>query len=273
MSIAIDHIGEIWVKIGRWWRKSICVTIAAIDKDQHGGYYNWGTHLSEEALTKRGAEADALYKQAYEKFAAAVAINPSKHQAFYNWGCALSDQAATKEGTEAEDLYVQVCDKYAAAVAIKPDKYDALYNWGNALFFLAMSKTGYEANAILEQACEKYSASAVIKPRQWKPIYGCGISMLAQAKIKNSSEQHERNRLLNQAKKMMLKCESIRPGEAAYILACITALLGEERDCLAWLATGRHFRKLQERERLDTEPDFDQVRGTVWFKDFLDGMN
>ena len=42
----------------------------------HEALYNWGTALSDQAATKAGEEADRLYAQAGEKYAAARAIRP-----------------------------------------------------------------------------------------------------------------------------------------------------------------------------------------------------
>src|ERR1035438_7000068 len=50
-------------------------------------------------LKPRGGDgADALWRQAGEKFEQALKIKPDLHEALYNWGVALSDQAKTKRG-------------------------------------------------------------------------------------------------------------------------------------------------------------------------------
>lgn len=89
-----------------------------------------GNELSDQAKQKREDEADALFAEAGEKYAAALAIKPDSHAALYNWGVALSDQAKDKQGAEADALFAHAGEKYAAALTIKPDKHEALYNWG-----------------------------------------------------------------------------------------------------------------------------------------------
>ena len=81
---------------------------------------NWGASLSEQAKDKQGDAADALYAQAGEKFAAALAIKPDNHEALYNWGSALSQQAKDKQGDAADALYAQAQEKLLAGDAILP---------------------------------------------------------------------------------------------------------------------------------------------------------
>jgi hypothetical protein len=52
-----------------------------------------GNALLEQAKTKAGEEADALFRAAGERYAQALAIKPDKHEALYNWGLALFEQA------------------------------------------------------------------------------------------------------------------------------------------------------------------------------------
>ena len=80
----------------------------------------------DQAKTKSGAEADALFDQAGQKYDAALKIKPDFHDALYNWGIALSDQAKTKSGAEADALFDQARQKYEAALKIKPDFHEAL---------------------------------------------------------------------------------------------------------------------------------------------------
>ena len=73
-------------------------------------------------MTNSGAEADALFKDATEKYAAALKINPDLHEALNNWGVALAARARTKSGAEADALFKDASENYAAALKIKPDR-------------------------------------------------------------------------------------------------------------------------------------------------------
>jgi hypothetical protein len=66
-----------------------------------------GNALLAPAKTKAGEEADALFRQAYEKYAQALVIKAHMHEALYNWGTVLLDQAMSKAGEEADKLFEQ----------------------------------------------------------------------------------------------------------------------------------------------------------------------
>ena len=107
------------------------------------------------AKTKSGAEAEALYLQAFEKFSQAIEIKPDKHEPYNNWGTYLGKLAETKSGLEAEALYLQAFDKFSKATEIKPDDHEVYNNWVNNLMALAKTKTGSEADELYLQAFEK----------------------------------------------------------------------------------------------------------------------
>ena len=128
--------------------------------------------LGDDALTKPPADADPLFVQAYDKYAAALKIKPDLHDALYAWGITLSDQAKTKSGKEADDLFALAFAKYEAALKIKPDMHEALYNWGAVLSSQAAAKSTSDAKNLLAQAEEKLLAAERLSP-------GCAAYNLA----------------------------------------------------------------------------------------------
>ena len=115
-------------------------------------YIMQGNELQAQAERQQGEEADQLFAQAGEKYAAALAIKPDKHEALYNWGITLAVQAERQQGEEAGQLLTQAGEKFAAALAIKPDAHEALNNWGNALLVQSACKTGDEAERLWGEA-------------------------------------------------------------------------------------------------------------------------
>ncbi len=231
-----------------------------------------GNERTDQAMTKSGAEADALFAQSYEKYAAAVAIKPDKHEAFNNWGSALSRQAQTKSGAEADALFAQSYEKYAAAVAIKPDQYEAFCNWGSALSDQAMTKSGAEADALFAQSYEKYAAAVAIKPDEYEAFFNWGIALAEQAQQKNNENPEEGTDLLREARERMLTVEALHEGAGAYALACIAALLDDGAECQRWLVRSRDCAQLPGREQIAQDPDLDPVRNAKWFKEFMKSL-
>jgi tetratricopeptide (TPR) repeat protein len=184
-------------------------------------------------------------------------------------GNALSDQAKTRAGEEADRLFAQAYEKYQAALEIKPDMHEALNNWGAALSDQAKAKAGEEADGLFALAYEKYQAALEIKPDKHEVLNNWGATLFAQAKTEAGEEA---DRQFAEAKEKLLSAEAISPGSAAYNLACLSALRGEEAECLRWLEKSRELGKLPSREHLANDPDLDNVRESEWFKAFLVGV-
>ena len=169
---------------------------------------NWGVALSDLAKTKEGAEADRLFGEAAEKFAAALKIKPDYHEALLNWGNALSDQTETKEGAEADRLFGEAAEKYAAALEIKPDCHEALYNWGVTLSAQATTKEGTEADRLFGEAADKFAAALKIKPDKYTALNNWGATLATQAKAKKGQEAE---RLLREAVQKYVAALGIKP--------------------------------------------------------------
>jgi hypothetical protein len=72
-----------------------------------------------------------------------------------------------------------------------------------------------------------------------------------------------------QARSAFLSAEKYSPGQAAYYLACISALMHQENDCQSWLAVGKKTHKLPEKDYIEKDPDLESVRNKPWFIQFL----
>jgi tetratricopeptide (TPR) repeat protein len=231
-------------------------------------YTMQGNALYEQAKTKSGAEAEALYAQAGEKYAAALAIKPDHHEALNNWGAALYEQAKRKSGAEADDLLAQADEKVQAALGIKPDDHEALYNWGTALSAQAKTKSGAEAEALFAQAGEKYAAALGIKPDKHEALYNWGLCFIDWARARGLEGSAE---LLDSAWEKCSAAEALVPGLGAYSLACISSLRGDEEGCRRWLEVSRTHGELPSREHLLADLDLENVRAAPWFQGLAGG--
>ncbi|MFP3838545.1 TPR end-of-group domain-containing protein, partial [Prevotella intermedia] len=61
-------------------------------------------------------EAEALYKDSFEKYHQATQLKPDDHEAYDNWGITLTELAQLKSGSEAEKLYNEAFEKYQQAI-------------------------------------------------------------------------------------------------------------------------------------------------------------
>ncbi len=227
-------------------------------------YYNWGNALSELAERKEGAESDELFRQSFEKYQKSLEIKPDKHEAYNNWGTGLSKFAQQKEGAEAEELFRQSFERYQKSVEIKPDQHEAYCNWGNALLYLARRKEGAESDELFRQSFEKYQKSVEIKPDKHEAYNNWGTALLELAKKK---VDQERSRLLEEAKRKCLEAESIKKGEGSYNLACVCALLGDEKECERWLKIEKEAGTLPTRSHAMSDSDLESMWDKGWFKE------
>jgi tetratricopeptide (TPR) repeat protein len=107
-----------------------------------------GNALYALAQGKEGSAREAMFNQAFEKYAKAIDIKPDKHQAFNNWGSALGNLARTKGSQEAEDLYHMAIEKAQKATVLGGSPY-------NLACFLGIQGNKEEALKYLETSLSK----------------------------------------------------------------------------------------------------------------------
>ena len=240
-----------------------------IEPGIHQAFHNWGNALSAQARIKRDVEADELYKQAYEKYEAALKVDPDFYQVFNNWGNALSAQAKMKSEAEADELYRQASEKYEAALKIKPDYHEAFNDWGSELESWARTKTGAAADELFRQAGEKYVEAVKVMPDKRDAFEDGGSTLILRHTV---FLDNKKNKLLHQAKEILLKAEQSKEGSSSYNLARVCALNSEGDECLKWLIKSKEKGDLPSRTDLEQDPDFENIRDKQWFKDFLKGL-
>ena len=169
---------------------------ASLSDTEAWAYVMQGLDLLDQAKTKRGPEADKLFKQAYEKYKTALEIKGDMHEAYNNWGLTLVVQADMKRGKAADRLFEQAYEKYEAAQKIKPDKDTALLNLGLALASQGRTKSGPAADKLFDQAYQKFQAAIETKKDPYEALSGWGHALALQAQTK---EGHAADDLLKQA--------------------------------------------------------------------------
>lgn len=133
-------------------------------------------------LVKIGAEADALWCAAGEKYARAIEIKLDKLEALNNWGNALDEQACRKDDAAAADvLWLDAGEKYARALKINPNTFEAYNNWGSAMGARARRKETGEARIIWQAATEKFARAIEIKPDMNEAFSNWGNALSDQA--------------------------------------------------------------------------------------------
>ena len=133
----------------------------------------------------------------------------------------------------------------------------ALHNWGIALCCQAETKTGEEADRLFALAGEKYQAALKIKPDKYEALNNWGNALFRQAKTKTGEEA---DRLFAQSKDLLLKAETILPGSAAYNIARLSAIRGQEDECRKWLEKCLDLGVMPSRQHLEKDNDLENIR-------------
>ena len=135
-------------------------------QDAHA-LHRWGVALWWRAAKASRSEADHIYEQAEQKFAASLAIAPDDAACCSDRVAALVYRAALHSGGKARRLRLQICDLCRKRVGIYwSGPYDArtLRAWGSALWWLAASETGAEAKRLYKEADEKFMRAIALAP-------------------------------------------------------------------------------------------------------------
>jgi len=140
-----DKIGRIAAKAAGLNDVELNILLAVL-------YNNWGTYLGKLAQTQAGGEAEALYRQAFDKYQKAIELKPDDHEIYYNWGTDLGNMAQTQTGGEAEALHRLALEKFQKAVGFGGKCYNLACSYAlmqdkdNALLYLNRSLENKEEN-------------------------------------------------------------------------------------------------------------------------------
>ncbi len=239
-------------------------------------FFRWGNALEDQAETKAdtraGDEADELFKQAIEKYSAALEIDPGFHSGLISWGDALRARAATKSVDEADELFKQAVEKYSAAFEIEPRSHWGLNGWGNALTEMANATSGDEVDELARQAIEKYSTALKIKPGSHVVISNWGNALTAMAKARSGDDADE---LFRQAIEKYSTALEIEPTYhlGFYNMACLSAVRGDLDECLTWLEKRRQTMPPLTQWLLEKDSDFDGIRNEPAFTAFAASLD
>jgi len=119
--------------------------------------YDWGAALATQAANKHGQEADQLFSEACEKYAAAVAVKPDFHKALNNWAIALQDRARITGGGKVSRLLDEARNKLIQIIDVFP---------GHAYYNLACNSSLQDNETECQEWLKKCHASGGLPSRE-----------------------------------------------------------------------------------------------------------
>ena len=202
------------------------------------------------------ATARALWQQAGERYAQALAIKPDMYEAAYNWGIVLDNEASVVAPIDldaARALWQQAGEHYAQALATKPDKHEAASNWGSALDNEARVVAPLDlaaARALWQQASERYALALSIKPDKHEAANNWGIALANEARVVAPLDLKAARTLWQQAGEHYAQALAIKPnkheaannwGIALANEARVVAPLDLKAARALWQQAGEHY--------------------------------
>lgn len=177
-------------------------------------------------------------------------------------------QARKSEAGKAEQLYKSAYQGFASVIADNLMFSEALYHWGFALLHEARAKqSAEEAIEIYEDAISKFSFCLLTNSQYLGAAIDGGVALMELARI---SPVEGRAGLYGLAEDFFEKAGKIQKGSAAYNLACIYALRGEEQTCQKALEQAKEFGSLPDVANILEDADMDNVKQVQWFIEFIE---
>lgn len=178
-------------------------------------------------------------------------------------------QARKSEAGKAEQLYKSAYQGFASVIADNLLFSEALYNWGFALLHEARSKPPIEAIEIYEDAISKFSFCLLTSSNYLGAAIDGGVAFMELARI---SPEDGKPSLYGLAEDFFEKACRIQKGSAAYNLACVRALRGDEQACQQFLQQAKDFGSLPDVANILQDDDMDNVKQAAWFKEFVEAL-
>jgi Plant specific mitochondrial import receptor subunit TOM20 len=178
-------------------------------------------------------------------------------------------KARAAEGADADQLYREAYQDYADVMTGDGLRAATLYHWGVALLNQAKSKAAPESINIYRNAIAKFSFCMTIDPNYLAAAIDAGVACMDLARARGVPLTDE---LYEMAIRQFEKANSIQAGMAAYNLACIHGLRGNNDECLKMLKLSKDKGSLPDKADILHDPDMAEVVKQTWFTDFMNAI-
>lgn len=177
-----------------------------------------------------------------------------------------ADKARKNEGSVADQLFKEAYQDYADVLTGDSLRAAALYQWGVTLLRQAKTKTPQESINIYRNAIAKFSFCMTLDPNYLAAAIDAGVACMDLARARGVPPTDE---LYEMAKRQFDKANSIQTGVAAFNLACVYGVRGDNESCLEALKTAKDKGNLPTDADILSDPDLAGMKNKAWFKEFM----
>jgi len=171
------------------------------------------------------------------------------------------------EGAKAEQLFASAYQGFADVVKDDLVRGEALYNWGFALLHQAKIKEEKDSIKLYLEAITKFSFCLLVQPNHLGAAIDGGVAYMDLARILDVDAIDE---LYDLAGEFFTNAERIQRGSAAYNLACVYGLRGQNEACLEALELSKECGSLPNSEDITSDADLSNVKNKSWFVAFME---
>jgi hypothetical protein len=178
-------------------------------------------------------------------------------------------KARSNEDSIADQLLKDAYQDFADIMTGDSLRAATAYQWGVALLHQAKSKKPPESINVYRNAIAKFSFCMTLDPNYLAAAIDAGVACMDLARVRGVPPTDE---LYEMAKKQFEKANTIQAGVAAFNLACVHGVRGDNDNCLASLKLAKEKGSLPDDTDILADPDLAGVVKERWFKDFMSSL-
>ena len=196
-----------------------------------------------------------------------MALFGASKKSILNAAVKQTARARANEGAKAEQLFASAYQGFADVVKDDLVRGEALYNWGFALLHQAKIKEEKDSIKLYLEAITKFSFCLLVQPNHLGAAIDGGVAYMDLARILDVDAIDE---LYDLAGEFFTNAERIQRGSAAYNLACVYGLRGQNEACLEALELSKECGSLPNSEDITSDADLSNVKNKSWFVAFME---
>ena len=196
-----------------------------------------------------------------------MALFGASRKSILNAAIKQTAKARANEGTKAEQLFASAYQGFADVVKDDLVRGEALYNWGFALLHQAKIKEEKDGIKLYLEAITKFSFCLLVQPNHLGAAIDGGVAYMDLARILDVDANDE---LYDLAGEFFTDAERIQRGSAAYNLACVYGLRGQDEACQEALELSIECGSLPSAGDITSDADMSKVKNKPWFVAFME---